>query len=75
MPKYIVQMVNAYSGEVIETLDEVFDNEYEAESYACECGGAFSEGADVLSMSGEEYTAREDVNFVVEEIDDDDDDY
>ena len=74
MPKYVVQMVNAYSGEVIETLDEVFDSEYEADNYACECGGAFSEGADVLSMSGEEYTSRDDVDFVVEEIDDDDDD-
>ena len=72
MPKYVVQMVNAYTGEVIETLDEIFDNERHAEEYACECGGAFSEGADVLSMSGEEYTPRDAVEFVVEEIDDDD---
>ena len=72
MPKYIVQMVNAYTGEVIETLDEIFDRERDAEDYACECGGAFSEGAEVLSMSGEDYMSRDDVEFIVEEIDGDD---
>lgn len=69
MSKYIVQMVDAYTREVIDTEDEVFDTEEEAEDYACECGGDFTEGAEVLSMSGRPYTPREDVDFVVEEID------
>lgn len=46
MAKYIVQMIDAYSGEVLETEDEVFDNEQDAQDYACECGGAFSAGAE-----------------------------
>lgn len=71
MSKFIVQMVDAYTREVLDTEDEVFDTEEEAEDYACECGGAFAEGAEVLSMSGRPYTPREDVDFVVEEIDED----
>lgn len=72
MPKYIVQMIDAYTQEVLETEEEIFDNEQDAEDYACECGGAFSEGAEVLRLAGRAYTPREDVEFVVEEIDDDD---
>lgn len=71
MSKFIVQMVDAYTREVLDTEDEVFDTEEEAEDYACECGGAFAEGAEVLSMSGRLYTPREDVDFVVEELDED----
>ena len=70
MPKFIVQMVDAYTREVLNIEDEIFDNEQDAEDYACECGGAFAEGAEVLSMAGRDYTPREDVDFVVEEIDD-----
>lgn len=70
MPKFIVQMVDAYTHEVLDTEDEVFDNIQDAEDYACECSGAFSVGAEVLSLSGREYTPREDVEFVVEEVDD-----
>lgn len=72
MSKFIVQMVDAYTKEVLNTEDEVFDNEQDAEDYACECGGAFAEGAEVLSLAGRNYTPREDVDFVVEEIDDED---
>lgn len=72
MSKFIVQMVDAYTREVLNTEDEVFDNEQDAEDYACECGGAFAEGAEVLSLAGRNYTPREDVDFVVEEIDDED---
>lgn len=71
MPKFIVQMVDAYTREVLNTEDEVFDNEQDAEDYACECGGAFAEGAEVLSLAGREYTPREDVDFIVEELDED----
>lgn len=72
MPKFIVQMVDAYTREVIDTEDEVFDNEQDAEDYACECSGDFTEGAEVLSLSGRDYIPREDVDFVVEEVDDED---
>lgn len=69
MPKFIVQKVDAYTREVLNTEDEIFDNEQDAEDYACECGGAFVEGAEVLSLAGREYTSREDVDFIVEELD------
>ena len=72
MPKFIVQMVDAYTREVLNTEDEVFDNEQDAEDYACEYGGAFAEGAEVLSLAGRDYTPREDVDFVAEEVDDED---
>lgn len=68
MAKYIVQMIDAHSGEVLETEDEVFDNEQDAQDYACECGGAFSAGAETLSLMGRDYIPREDVDFVVEEV-------
>lgn len=70
MPKFLVQMVDAYTREVLETQDEVFDNERDAEEYACECGGAFAEGAEVLSLAGRDYTPGDEVDFVVEEVDD-----
>lgn len=70
MSKYIVQMVDAYTREVLDTEDEIFDNEQDAEDFAREWGGSFSEGASVLSMSGRSYTPRDAVDFVVEEIDD-----
>jgi len=70
MPKFIVQMIDAYTREILDTEDEVFDNEEDAEEHACECGGNFAEGAEVLKWAGREYTPPEDVEFVVEEIDD-----
>ena len=70
MAKFVVQMLDAYTREVLGTEDEIFDNEQDAEDYACECGGNFAVGADVLRLSGRDYTPREDVEFVVEEMDD-----
>ena len=70
MAKFVVQMLDAYTGDVLGTEDEVFDNEQDAEEYACECGGNFAVGVDVLRLAGRDYTPREDVEFVVEEIDD-----
>lgn len=70
MPKYIVQMIDAYTHEVLDTEEEVFDTEEEAEEYACECGGNFAEGAAVLKLAGREYIPREDVEFIVEELND-----
>ena len=71
MAKFVVQMVDAYTKEVLNTEDEVFNNEADAEEYACECGGNYTVGVDVLSMSGRDYIPREDVEFVVEEVDED----
>lgn len=70
MTKYVVQMISAYTEEVLDDEVEVFDNEEEAEDYACECGGTFAEGAEVLSYAGYAYIPPEDVEFVVAEIDD-----
>ena len=67
MAKFIVKMVDLMTGD-IEVQDEVFDNEEDAEEYASLCSGAFAEGADVLSMSGRDYTPAEEVDFVVDEI-------
>lgn len=54
------------------TEDEVFDNEEDAEKCACECAGNFVEETEVLMYAGRDYIPRNDVNFVVEEIDDKD---
>ena len=64
-------MIDAYTREVLNTEDEIFDNEQDAEDYACECGGAFAEGAEVLSLAGRDYTPSEDVEFIVEILDED----
>lgn len=71
MSKFIVQMIDAYTREVLNTEDEIFDNEQDAEDYACECGGAFAEEAEVLSLAGRDYTPSEDVEFIVEILDED----
>ena len=67
MAKYIVQMVDAYTDEVLETMDETFDNEEDAEEYALECGGDFAEGADVLEDAGRDFMDPDSVDFVVVE--------
>lgn len=72
MSKFIVQMVDAFTREVLETEDEVFDSEQDAEDYARECGGAFAEGEEVLSLAGRDFTPSEEVDFVVEEVNDED---
>lgn len=69
MSKFIVQMLNALTGEVLDTDEEVFDNEDDAQEYADEWASNFSVGAEELRLRGREYTPREDVEFVVEELD------
>ncbi len=69
MSKFVVKMIDALTGIELDTEDEIFDNEEDAEEYACECGGNFATGADVLRLAGRDYTPRETVEFVVEEID------
>lgn len=70
MAKYIIQMVDAYTREVIEVEDEVFDDWEEAKLYASQCESDFAEGAEVLELAGRSFTPGEDVEFVVEEISD-----
>ena len=70
MSQFVVNMVDALTREVLDTEDEVFDNEEDAQEYACEWGGSFAQGAECLSLAGRAYTPREAVDFVVEEIDD-----
>ena len=70
MSKFRVIMVDDLSGEVLETDDNVFDDEQEAEDYACECGGAYAQGAEDLSLMGRDYDDPGNVRFEVEEIDD-----
>lgn len=48
MTKYIVQMVDKYSCEVLETMDEEFDTYEDAEDYSLECSSNYSDGAEVL---------------------------
>jgi hypothetical protein len=69
-PKYVVQMVNAYTREVIETEDEVFDNEQDANDYACQCNSNFAAGADSYGPFDEGYQDPEDTEYIVQEIDD-----
>lgn len=70
MSKFKVTMQDAYTGEVIDEEEELFDNEQDAQDCADEWGTNFSAGADILRTMGREYTPREDVDIVVEEIDD-----
>lgn len=71
MSKFIVKMVDAITNVTLDTMDdEVFDTEETAKDYARECSGAFSEGEEVLCLSGRDYTPSSEVDFVVEEIDD-----
>ena len=77
MTKYIVNMIDAYSGDVLETLEDEevdvrkeFDTYEEADAYAIEWSSGFSAGADVLEDMGRDFTDPDDVDFVVEEVDD-----
>ena len=49
MSQFVVNMVDALTREVLDTEDEVFDNEEDAQEYACEWGGSFAQGAECLS--------------------------
>lgn len=69
MSKFVVNMVDALTREILDTEEEIFDSEEEAQEFACEWGGNFSQGAEDLSLRGESYIPREAVDFEVEEID------
>lgn len=65
-PKYYIDLVDPY-GNIIETGDEVFDDEYEAEAYASESNSAFAQGAEDLGLSGRDYMDPDCYTYVVRE--------
>lgn len=70
MSKYIVQMLDTYSGELLETMDEEFDTYEDAEAYSLVCSENYSAGAEVLELAGRPFGNPDDVEFVVETVED-----
>lgn len=65
MSKYYIDLVD-FKGNVIDTDDEVFDNEADAEDYADEYNNAFAEGAEILE-NDDDYMNPEEYEYVVRE--------
>jgi len=61
MVKYIVQMVDKYSGEVLDTEDEEFDTYEDADEYSLVCSSNYAAGAEVLELAGEDFGNPDDV--------------
>lgn len=68
MTKYIVQMIDKYSGKVLKTMDEEFDTYEDAEDYSLECSENYSAGADALELAGRSFGNPDDVDFDVETV-------
>lgn len=68
--KYIVQRIDRYTGEVLETEDEIFDNEEDAEFYAEECSAGFAQGEEDFEYANRAFEYTDDSEFVVTEIED-----
>lgn len=68
MTKYIVEMIDAFTGETLETMDGQFDTYEEADEYSLVCSSDYSAGAEVLELSGRSYEDPDAVEFIVEEI-------
>ena len=66
--KYGVRMVNNHTGDEICIMDDTFDNYEDAEYYACECGGEYTEGEEVFEYANEYGEPRSEVDFEVYEI-------
>lgn len=70
MPKYIVNMYDAETDEVIESYDEdVFDTYEEAESTRDEWSAGYANGTEIAEERGEDYIPSENVYFDIEELD------
>ncbi|MBQ3006361.1 MAG: hypothetical protein IJD78_02245 [Clostridia bacterium] len=65
MSKFYIDLVDS-EGNVIDTDDEVFDNEADAEDYADECNNAFAEGAEILE-NDDDYMNPDEYEYVVRE--------
>lgn len=76
MSKFVVNMVDDSTDEVLETMDETFDTESEAEDYRQECSDGYVQGAedmrlrDPFGYDDDMVPGPENVRFEVEEIDD-----
>lgn len=68
MVKYIVKLIDKYSGEVLDTDDEKFDTFVDAEDYSLEWSLNYATGAEVLELAGEPFGNPDDIDFVVEEV-------
>lgn len=70
MPKYIVNMYDAETDEVIERYDEdIFDTYEEAESTRDEWSAGYATGVEIAEERGEDYIPSENVYFDIEELD------
>jgi len=67
MARYLVKMVNTYTGEVLEVMDEVFDSHEEAEDFASVCSSNYAAGGETLGLAGEDYDDSDEVDYIVEE--------
>lgn len=61
-------MLDRYSGEVLDTMDEGFDNYEDAVEYSLVCDSDYSTGAEVLELAGRPFDDPDDVIFEVKEI-------
>ncbi|MFJ5717409.1 hypothetical protein [Neobacillus sp. NPDC093127] len=68
MVKYIVKMIDKYSGEVLDTDDEKFDTYEDAEDFSLEWSLNYATGAEVLELAGRSFDSPDDIDFVVEEV-------
>ena len=66
--KYVVQMKNAYTGEIMDIEDEIFSTYEDAEDYAHECGCNYAAGAETLELAGRDFGDPNDVEFDVVEL-------
>ncbi|MBR2957041.1 MAG: hypothetical protein IKC20_02180 [Clostridia bacterium] len=65
MSKFFIDLIDSL-GNVIDTDDEVFDNEDDAEEYADECNNAFAIGAEDLEGT-DDYMDPDEYEYVVRE--------
>lgn len=68
MPKFVVQMVDIHTGEILETTEEVFGDRDTAEEFARGCAKALGSIWAARSVCGRRHIPGEDVAFVVEEV-------
>ena len=68
MTKFIVEMIDVCTGEILETMDGQFDTYEEADEYSLVCSSEYSAGAEVLELAGRSYEDPDEVKFIVMEI-------
>lgn len=63
MSKFFIDLIDSL-GNIIDTDDEVFTNESDAEEYAMECNNAFATGAEDLE-GNDDYMDPDEYEYVV----------